>query len=220
MTFRRTCANHIIQSLTPGVPRRRIARGSASGSPVQGMNRRIGAHDSNIFYQSRDGGFSGLAAQGLAPDSADTVRGLGLSDMACMTRAGFKVVFLQIEADHNKVITMVHALIEVYFRPPSYIIGTVPFLIGSVNILAKLAGPLSLSSACQWTTNITVSCPYHQGNADQLPNEVKEIGVGAFITGVIQTLFGTSHGLTLLGLEGFRLPECGGESSNVIVMAR
>lgn len=239
MRIRKSLTNRMIQTFKTPVARRRTPRAKQGGGAVQGlalgessqafvrrdglagMTRRIGVHKSNIFYQGRGAQCAGLAVRGLAAGGGSSIHGLHNSDMACITRSGFRIIFLQIEADHTKTITLLHSVFEVYFLPPSYLLSdNDPFLIGSVNIFGSLSGSLASLGTSTWNTSITVSCPYHQGNAGLLPAEVRDIGVGAFITGVVQALFGTRYGLEVLGLGDHQMPEVERGSTNVTMLQR
>ena len=123
--------------------------------------------------------------------------------------AGFKKVHMEIGADENKYIIYFHMIIEVFYMPPSYLIGAnEPFKIGSAEISGELVSEEG-SDEPKWRTQIIPNCLYTEQDAHKLPPAMleKRIGPGALITGVIQTLLGTHEGIRILGLEEYNIIE-------------
>jgi len=127
------------------------------------------------------------------------VRGVGENAL----RVGFKIVFFAYQTDSDNTLTKLNAKIDVYYVPPSYLIGHHSSLkLGSFDFAGKLTGA---GDKQEWKVDVVSNCLYNPRNAGQLPAEVQQIGPAAFITGVGQALFGTKTGMEMLGLGEYRV---------------
>ena len=119
---------------------------------------------------------------------------------------GFKRILFCVEADDQKRLLGLNAVIDIYYIEDSTA-GEDPVKIGRVSYWGKLVpGPFAKSDP-KWSASITASCLYNEQNADELPELVQEVGPGAFMTMVTQTMFGTSYGHQILGLDGYVFPK-------------
>jgi len=122
--------------------------------------------------------------------------------------AGFRRRLFSVELGADSTVTALYALIDIYHMPPRYIIDdTGATLIGTVEFKGTVQGAGVPGDTPRWQTRIVVTCPFHPGNAEDLPPEVRSVGPGAYITGVVQALFGTKSGLAMLGLSEDQVPD-------------
>jgi hypothetical protein len=120
---------------------------------------------------------------------------------------GFKKKLLEIQADDSNTIVQFYAVIDVFYVPPSYLVFEKdPVKLGTVNYSGNLVQG-GVSDKSKWNTQMIVSCPFNETNSAGLPFNVKKVGPGAFLTAIIQSLFGTMSGIKLLGLEGYKIPD-------------
>jgi hypothetical protein len=112
---------------------------------------------------------------------------------------GFQRVLFLFEADAQKHVTSLNAVIDVFHTGDGG-----PFKVGRVSYWGKLS---TAHDKPEWVVSMAHSCPYNERNAHELPPLVRKTGPGAFITAVIQTIFGTKYGQKLLGLENYTFPE-------------
>lgn len=122
-------------------------------------------------------------------------------------RGGFKVIKFEYATGPGGYINKLAAVIEIFHMPPSFLLVDVTATkLGTVSLIAVLKSPGSRFSDPEWTISLVSTCLYNQGNADQLPAEVRDIGPGAYMTGVTQALLGTKQGLKMLGLSEDQIP--------------
>jgi hypothetical protein len=120
--------------------------------------------------------------------------------------AGFQKILFTFEADESKLVHSLSAVIDVYYvDEPST--GKGALKIGRVSYYGELVPGLFATSDPTWRVSLGHSLNYNPSNAWQLPKMVQEIGPGAFLMAVIQTIFGTSYGQQLCGLQDYHFPE-------------
>lgn len=120
---------------------------------------------------------------------------------------GFQKKLLEIQTDKNNSIVQFYAVIDIFYVPPSYLVFEKdPVKLGTVNYSGNLVDGAQ-SNESKWNTQIIVSCPFNEKNSAGLPVAVLKVGPGAFITAIVQSLFGTITGIKLLGLEGYNIPD-------------
>ncbi|MBI4905349.1 MAG: hypothetical protein HY820_17070 [Acidobacteria bacterium] len=119
---------------------------------------------------------------------------------------GFQRVLFTFEADESKTITSINAVLDIYYVSDSTI-ATAPVKIGRVSYMGKLVPGAGPTVDPKWTVSTSYSLNFTRNTAAQMPKLVLEIGPGAFITFVIQTLFGTSYGRELCDLQNYTVPK-------------
>ena len=118
---------------------------------------------------------------------------------------GCRRVLFMWEADESKTLTSINAVIDVYYvSDQATAAGAVK--IGRVSYMGKLVPGSSNNSDPSWTVSYASSLNFTRDNAAQMPELVREVGPGVFVTFVIQTIFGTSYGQQLCGLEDYHIP--------------
>ena len=119
---------------------------------------------------------------------------------------GFRKVMLEVETDESNMIVQFDALLDIFYVPPSFLVAKekTPTKLGQVSFSGNL---VKGSRKPKWNSKIIVDCPFNEANSSGLPAAVRSIGPGAFLTCVVQSLFGTKNGIKMLGLEGFQLPD-------------
>lgn len=124
---------------------------------------------------------------------------------------GFKKIILEVETDQSQIIRQFYIIVDIYYVPPDYLIGEEDLVkLGRVNYSGNLVQD-AFHTKPRWKGHMIVSCPFTKDNSDELPDKVQDVGPGAFITAVIQTLFGTLEGMKMLGLEGYKIPDSVGD---------
>jgi hypothetical protein len=123
------------------------------------------------------------------------------------SHCGFQRILFMFDADSSKQIVGINAIIDVYYvGDPDTGGGAVK--IGRVSYSGKLVQGASAYSKPEWKVSMASTCLYNQSNSADLPELVRQVGPGAFMTAVIQTLLGTEFGMDLMGLKGYSIPDC------------
>ncbi|MBS1798120.1 MAG: hypothetical protein JSS81_30170 [Acidobacteria bacterium] len=129
---------------------------------------------------------------------------------------GFRKILLEVQADASRTITQFYAVLDLFYVQPSFIIPKPePLKIGRVIYSGNLVD--AGSGKMKWNTSIIISTPYNQNNAESLPPKLREFGTGTVISSIMQSLFGTTAGIKLLGLEDYKIPDAEGGTSNIQV---
>ena len=130
---------------------------------------------------------------------------------------GFKKILMEVDSDLNHLIRQLYIILDIFYVPPSYLIEENDLIkLGRVNYSGNLI-QVSAQSKPKWNGHILVSSIYNEKNSGDLPFKVLQVGPGAFMTAVIQTLFGTLDGMKMLGLEGFEIPETKHDEIQIII---
>jgi hypothetical protein len=154
-------------------------------------------------------GFSGppLTLFSSLNDPSKTGGALSSQTAEIFSHCGFQRILFTFEADAAKQLVGLTAILDIYYvGDPDNGAGAVK--IGRVSYNGKLVRGSSAYGKPEWKVSMASSCLYDRSNAGDLPALVQEVGPGAFMTGVTQTLLGTAYGQELLGLKGYTVPDC------------
>lgn len=169
----------------------------------------------HTFKISNDRHFLTLDSKNTLVDDGEVTK-IHFADGFYELSGGFKKILVDVETDEKKTITKFYAIIDIYYVPPNNLIQENDLMkLGRVNYSGNLVQENSIKPS--WKGNMIVNPTFKKGNSDNLPSKILEIGPGAFLTAVVQTLFGTLEGLKMLGLEGLKAPDSVHDDIKVIV---
>lgn len=139
------------------------------------------------------------------------------ADSSFELNGGFKKLLVDVGTDENKTITQFYAIIDIYYVPPNYLLVENDIVkLGRVNYSGNLVQGGNKKPS--WNGSMLVTPAFKKEDSDKLPAKIREIGPGAFISAVIQALFGTLEGLKMLGLEGLQAPDTAHDDIKITVL--
>lgn len=180
------------------------------------MNRKLNSDNFvHTFKISNDRHFFTLDSKNTLIDDGEVSK-VHFGDNLFELNGGFKKILVDVETDEAKTITKFFAIVDIYYVPPNNFVREIDLMkLGRVNYSGNLVRENSLKSS--WKGNMIVTTAFKKEKPDNLPAKILEIGPGAFITAVVQALFGTLEGLKMLGLEGLKPPDSVNDEIKVIV---
>ncbi len=165
--------------------------------------------DSRIRTADLVGSFGPGSRNRCRVKNTDVIHKLPIHGHESVINAGFKKKLMEIDVDETDTIVRFHAIIDIFYMPPSYLTDAKPpFKLGSAEVSGEVLADEGGGDRL-WETSVKGTCLYTKRDIEKLPKALLEarIGPGAFITMVTQTLFGTKEGLKILGLERYNVLE-------------
>ena len=130
---------------------------------------------------------------------------------------GFKKTLLEVVADAGHVIVEMRAIVDIYFigleRPVS---EKDAVKLGTVLYHGELVPGEMAGSEPKWNVRIQAISLFNKNNSASLPEICKTVGPGAFMSAVIQSLFGTKLGFKLLNLGDYTIPDVKAGTSTIL----